>query len=103
MLFVIHCLDRGDALPRRLALYDAHKSYLASAPVRSVVSGPLLASDGETMIGSLFIVEADDIDEVRRFNSADPFHGADIWADVNIHPFLMRVDNRPAKTDALHR
>ena len=89
--FAIHALDHPGATERRLAHYEAHKAYLAGAlPVRIVVSGPLLAPDGETMIGSLFIVEAPDRGAVDRFHADDPFRAAGIWASVAIHPFRMR-------------
>lgn len=94
MKYVVHCTDHADALDRRLGNYDAHKSYLSRAKVRSVVSGPLLADDGETMIGSLFILEADSLQDVIDFNANDPFSAANVWAEVRIHPFSMRVDNR---------
>ena len=94
MKFVVHCLDHPHALPTRLANYEAHKAYLASAKVATVVSGPLVADDGETMIGSMFIVEAASKAEVVAFNAADPFARAGVWARVEIHPFIMRVDNR---------
>jgi uncharacterized protein YciI len=95
MHFAIHCLDKPDALATRLANYDSHKAYLAAtAPVAIVVSGPLLADDGETMIGSLFVVEADDRDAVEHFHRNDPFFLTGVWDRVDIHPFLKRVDNR---------
>ncbi|RWE22157.1 MAG: YciI family protein [Mesorhizobium sp.] len=94
MLFAVHCLDHADALPRRLANYDAHKAYLASGSVATVISGPLVAEDGVTMIGSLFVFSANSIDDIKAFNAADPFASANVWQSVKIHPFLMRVDNR---------
>lgn len=94
MRFAIYCLDQSNAVDRRLAHYEAHKSYLAHAPLRMVISGPLLAPDQETMIGSLFIVDADSVEEVEAFSRADPFQAASVWAQVSIHPFIMRVDNR---------
>lgn len=94
MRYVVHCLDHEDGLPKRQANYEAHKAYLASGIVKTVVSGPLVADDGETMIGSMFIFEADDKQAVVDFNANDPFNKASVWADVRIHPFLMRVDNR---------
>ena len=94
MLFAIHALDHDGAVERRLANYEAHKSYLTASPTKMVVSGPLLADDGETMIGSLFIVEAESKDEVIAFNRADPFAKADVWKSVEIHAFNKRVDNR---------
>jgi len=94
MRYVVHCLDKPGATALRLQHYDAHKAHLATGAVATVISGPLLADDGETMIGSLFIFEAESRSDVEAFNEADPFNQAGVWASVSIHPFLMRVDNR---------
>jgi uncharacterized protein len=94
MHFVIHCLDKAGALPIRTANYEAHKAYLSKAPIKTVISGPLVASDGQTMIGSCFVVEADTKDEVLSFHNSDPFKAAGVWEQVHINPFLKRVDNR---------
>lgn len=93
MLFAIHGLDRTGALPTRLAHYDAHKAFLADTSaygVRIVMSGPLTDDDGTTMIGSLFIVEAQDRAAVEAFNAADPFRKADLWEQVTITGFIRR-------------
>jgi uncharacterized protein YciI len=94
MHFIIHCLDHAGAIERRLANYDAHKAYLSKSPVRIVISGPLLAPGTETMIGSLFLVEAESMAEVQAFHDNDPFKAAGIWERVSINPFLKRMDNR---------
>ena len=93
MLFVIHALDKPGALPTRLANYDAHKAFLGDTSaygVKIVLSGPLVADDGESMIGSMFIVEADGRAPVEAFNRADPFHAAGIWEQITITAFLRR-------------
>lgn len=93
MLFVIHAIDRPGALETRLAHYEAHKSFLADTSphgVRIVMSGPLVADDGTTAIGSHFVVEAADRATVEAFNRADPFHAAGIWAEVSIRGFIRR-------------
>ncbi len=93
MLFVIHAVDRIGALDNRLAHYEAHKAFLSDTSaygVKIVMSGPLVADDGSTMIGSLFLVEAPSRAEVERFHAADPFRHADIWERVSITGFLRR-------------
>ena len=93
MLFVIHALDKPGALEIRLAKYEAHKAFLSDTSafgIRIVMSGPLTAEDGTTMIGSLFIVEAENRAAVVRFNSADPFQHAGIWDRVTITGFIRR-------------
>jgi uncharacterized protein YciI len=93
MLFVIHARDRAGALPERLAHYEAHKAFLGDTNafgIRIVMSGPLTADDGETMIGSLFLLEAPDRASVERFHAADPFKAAGIWESVSITGFNRR-------------
>ena len=94
MHYVVHCLDHEGAVDKRLANYEAHKVYLGSGKTKTVISGPLLADDNATMIGSLFIFDAETKEEVVAFNKADPFTRAGVWKSVNIHPFNKRVDNR---------
>jgi uncharacterized protein YciI len=94
MHYVVHCLDHDGAVETRLANYDAHKAYLAAATVKTVISGPLLADDEQTMIGSCFVIEADSLAEVEDFNRNDPFAKVGLWKTVSVRPFLKRVDNR---------
>ena len=93
MLFIIHGIDKPDGLPQRLAHYEAHKAFLSDTSafgVKIVMSGPLVADDGTSMIGSFFLIEAPDRATVERFNAADPFKQADIWERVTITGFLKR-------------
>jgi len=93
MLFIIHALDRPGALPVRQANYDAHKAFLSDTSafgIRIVMSGPLVADDGQTMIGSLFLIEAPNRAAVETFHHADPFLAAGIWEKVSITAFLRR-------------
>ena len=74
MLFAIHAVDHAAALDRRLSHYDAHKAFLADTSpfgVKIVMSGPLTSDDGQTMIGSLFLVEATERAAVEAFYHAD--------------------------------
>ena len=93
MLFIIHAVDRTDALPTRQENYDAHKSFLSDTSrfgVKIVMSGPLVADDNKTMIGSFFLVEAPSRPEVEAFHQSDPFFAAGIWKTVTITGFLRR-------------
>ncbi len=97
MLFVIHALDRAGVLPTRLAHQDAHRAHLADTArfgVKIVISGPLVADDGKTAIGSLFVIEAPDRKTVENFHAADPFKTAAVWEKVTLSAFIKRLDNR---------
>ncbi|MEP9352300.1 YciI family protein [Xanthobacter sp. KR7-65] len=93
MLFAIHAVDKTGALDTRLANYEAHKAFLSDTSalgVAIVTSGPLVADDGTTMIGSLFLVEAPDRATAEAFNAADPFFKAGIWDRVTVTGFIRR-------------
>ena len=92
MLFCVHCVDKPGHVEVRQANIDSHRAYLAGGdlPVEVVMSGPLMADDGETMIGSLFLVEAPDRAAAEAFNRADPFTDAAIWERIDINPFWRR-------------
>lgn len=94
MHYVIFAKDKPGHVEKRLENYDAHKSYLMSNPIKFLMSGPIVSEeDHETMLGSFFLVEADNIEQVKEFNANDPFKKADIWEFVHIEPFFMRVNN----------
>lgn len=94
MLFVISCLDKPGALETRLATMQAHKDYVATDPIKVLLSGPLTEDDGETIIGSFFMVEAADRAEVERFQRNDPLYQASIWQSIEVRAFAKRIDNR---------
>jgi uncharacterized protein YciI len=88
-LFVIHCLDRPDALETRLAARPAHLDHLrANAGLK--LAGPLLDAAGDPA-GSLLIVEAEDIGSVRTFCDTDPYVKAGIFESVEIRPFRLAL------------
>jgi uncharacterized protein YciI len=93
MRFIIHAVDRPGALETRLSNYDAHKSFLSDKTpygVKTVMSGPLTSDDGQSPIGSFFLVEATDRVAVENFHRSDPFFAAGIWQLVSITGFLRR-------------
>jgi hypothetical protein len=94
MLFVIFCIDRPGSADARAATMPAHIDYLATNPIRNVMSGPLTSDDGKSVIGSLYLVEASSRAEVEEFQKNDPLVAADIWETMEVRAFNKRVDNR---------
>jgi len=92
-LFAVHALDNPAALPRRLEHYTAHRSFIETDQahgVSVVISGPLQSDDGDTMIGSMFVIDAPGRAEVEAFTKADPFMVEGVWGVVQIHRFHRR-------------
>ncbi|HEY2184599.1 MAG TPA: YciI family protein [Xanthobacteraceae bacterium] len=90
MLFVIHALDHSGAIATRAKFYRAHRIHLDQAAqydVDVVTAGTLVADDGETPIGSVFVIDARDRPTVDAFVRSDPYHANDVWETVHIHGY----------------
>jgi uncharacterized protein len=91
MLFMLFCEDKPDSLALRLATREAHLTFIAGHAEKVRLAGPMLSDDGERMLGSLFIVEADDLAAARALHDADPYTSAGLWGNVLIRPFRQVV------------
>ncbi len=92
MLFVIHAMDKKDAINTRAKHYKAHRQHLDASEkygVGVITAGPFVADDNETPIGSLFIIEAKDRAAVKDFVESDPYHTNGVWeaGGVEIHAY----------------
>lgn len=86
MLFVLYCLDRPDSGELRLANRPAHLEWAQSqSGIR--MAGPMLDASGEGMVGSLFVIEAEDRAAIERLHASDPYVHAGLFERVDIHPF----------------
>lgn len=86
--YSIYALDKDGMAETRAANRPDHRERLRSHdhPVQVHIGGPLL-NDVGGMIGTLLIVEADGIEDVRRFVEGDPYNAAGVYASVEIRPF----------------
>lgn len=85
MLFVITAMDKENASELRMATRDAHFEYArGTGAVR--LGGPFLDARGD-MIGSLIIIEADDLAAARKWQENDPYAGAGLFARVEVRPW----------------
>ena len=90
MLFVVHALDKRDILPTRAKHYRAHRIHLDRAEDHSVdviTEGTLVDDDGETTVGSIFVIDAASRAAVDAFTRSDPYHLNGVWERVSIHGY----------------
>jgi uncharacterized protein YciI len=90
MYFAVWATDREGTQAARLAVREAHRARLRAPgahPVTVVAGGPTLSESEGAMNGSLLVIEADDIEAVRRFVAEDPYELAGIYARVEIRPW----------------
>jgi uncharacterized protein YciI len=89
-LFAVWALDGEGRGADRERVRAAHRARLrAPAPhaVEVKAAGPLLDEETNAMVGSLLVVEAGCLADVRVFVEDDPYMHAGVYARVEIRPF----------------
>ena len=91
MLFAAMCHDKPGHLDVRLATREAHVAWLKALGPRVRIAGPFLDASGETMEGSIVVIEADDLADAEATFAVDPYAAAGLFASVEIRPWRWVV------------
>jgi len=87
MLFAFYVLDKPDSNERRLSLRPAQYAHLGEVEDRMVTGGPLLAEDGETMIGSLLVIDFPNRTAAEAWLAKAPFTTGGVFGEATIRPY----------------
>lgn len=82
MLIALIARDKPGALQTRMDNRAAHLAYIEETGVVAQ-AGPFLDDDGQ-MIGSLVILDVDDMDAAKVWAANDPYARAGLFADVEL-------------------
>jgi uncharacterized protein YciI len=93
MQFIVYARDKENIMPTRAKFYRAHRLHLDDAEnhdVDVVTAGTLIADDGETPCGSIFVIDANDRAAVDAFTRSDPYDANGVWDSVEIHRYAKK-------------
>jgi len=91
MLCLMICEDKPDSLELRMATRAAHLAYIDTVRDQVRLAGPMLSDDGTRMLGSVFLIEVEHLDDARAFHARDPYAEAGLFCSVTIRPFRQVV------------
>ena len=91
MQFVVIGKDKGQG-ELRLKARAAHLDYVCGRQALILYAGPLI--EGGRMIGSVFIFEIQDRDELDRYLAGDPYFRDGIFETVEIYESRRMVPER---------
>ena len=63
-----------------------------------MLAGPFTEPDGQTMNGSLIVIEAASLEAAKDIAAGDPFAKVGLFASVEIRPWLWTI-NKPSDED----
>jgi hypothetical protein len=90
MFYAVWATDSPGTLATRLRVRDAHRARLREPgehAVKVVAGGPTLDEADGSMNGSLLVIEAENIEAVRRFVDEDPYALEGVYAHVEVRPW----------------
>ena len=86
-LFALICHDKPNSLELRMKNREAHLAYGPTTGVKILLGGPLLSDDGQTMQGSLLVIDVPDLAAAKKFSAGDPYVKAGLFESVEIRPW----------------
>ena len=98
MMYAEICTDKPNSIAIRKAKRPEHVEYLQSLGDTLILADPFTEADGDTMNGSLIVIEATSLDAARKIAAGDPFAKVGLFASVEIRPWFW-VFNKPSDED----
>lgn len=91
--FVIYGLDRRpDGPDLRAKTRPAHLDYIRGLGSTVKLAGMVMEADDDTPAGSMIVVEAADIEEVRAVAAEDPYAKAGLFASCDIRSYRWAIN-----------
>jgi uncharacterized protein YciI len=87
MLYAFTLIDAPGTAEIRTRVRPEHKAYLGQVADRIAFAGPLLADDGQTMVGSLLVIDFADRQAALEWMRGEPFTQAGLYAITQVHAF----------------
>jgi uncharacterized protein YciI len=82
-MYLIMAFDKPDSAALRLETRPAHVEYVLGQG-GMLLGGPFMSDDGETMTGSMLILDTQDRSVAEAFVAGDPYNKAGLFDKVEI-------------------
>ncbi|MEM9055125.1 MAG: YciI family protein [Pseudomonadota bacterium] len=94
-LFLVNARDKANSVDLRLANRQAHLEWANEVRHKIAMAGPVLSEDGETMIGSTFVIEFETLAEAQAWATEDPYARAGLFERTEVVPFIWLIGDGP--------
>jgi hypothetical protein len=94
-LFLVNARDKANHSDLRKATRQAHLEWAGDYRHKIAMAGPVLSDDGETMIGSTFVIEFDTLEDTAAWAAEDPYAKVGLFDHTEIIPFIWLIGDGP--------
>ena len=90
--FLVTCMDDlSKSGPLRGAHLDGHLEHVERHWKRYVTAGPIREPGGERLVGSVFLVLADDLADAKALMEGDPYITCGMYASIDYKDFTLSI------------
>lgn len=95
MNFAVEYRDIPNSGELRKSHRDAHIAYRKGLGDALLLAGPLLDDAGQSPVGSLVILSADNLAAATALAQKDPYVAAGLFSSVKVTPYKIMLANIP--------
>lgn len=90
--FVVTCMDDQDISgPLRKEHLDGHLLHVEQHWQRYVTAGPIREPGGERLVGSVFLVLAEDLDDAKALMEGDPYITCGMYKSIDYKELTLSI------------
>jgi uncharacterized protein YciI len=84
--FIFRGIDASGMASVRSEIREAHRAYIriASPECKVIAGGPLVNDAGDSMFGTVLVLEATDREAAGQFLASDPYSKANLFAHTEV-------------------
>ena len=85
--YLVICRDGPDSADRRATHLKGHLDHVEEYWTRYVTAGPIREPGGDALVGSVFLVLADDLADAKALMEGDPYITCGMYETITYHEF----------------
>lgn len=89
--FLVTCRDGSESAAPRAAHLEGHLDHVEKYWTRYVTAGPIREPGGEALVGSVFLVLADDLDDAKALMAGDPYITSGMYETITYNEFSNSI------------
>lgn len=89
--FLVTCRDGANSAEPRTKFLKGHLDHVEKYWTRYVTAGPIREPGGEALVGSVFLVLADSIEDAKSLMEGDPYITCGMYESITYHEFSNSV------------
>ena len=89
--YLVICKDGSDSAGRRVEHLKGHLDHVEAHWTRYITAGPIREPGGEALVGSVFLVLADSLEDAKTLMNGDPYITCGMYETITYNEFSNSI------------